>query len=257
MSRARVALVVNAATLQLRHALADRFLLFAAVAQPAFLVATVLVAAQHRAVSPLYIAIGSGLAGMWSAMLFGGSTIVRTDRWLGTLEYEVASPAPLLLLFAGRMLGIAVLSVAGMVTTVATVALTQGGLRTESIGLALLAGLVSLGAMWAAALMIAPLAVLSPAAQQMLNGLEYPIYIIGGFLFPISLLPDALAVLARALPPYWIARTTYGAAHGDLAELGVGWLIEVVYAVASLMLALVLFRVAVVRARRDGSLALS
>ncbi len=44
----------------------------------------------------------------------------------------------------------------------------------------------ALAALWATALLFAPLGILWRAVSQVINMFEYPIYIFGGFLFPAS-----------------------------------------------------------------------
>jgi hypothetical protein len=39
--------------------------------------------------------------------------------------------------------------------------------------------------------------------QQWQNAMEFPVYILAGFLFPIALLPDWTGPISYALPPYW------------------------------------------------------
>jgi ABC-2 type transport system permease protein len=39
----------------------------------------------------LYVALGAGLMGMWSATLFGSGGAIQWQRWQGTLEVVVAA----------------------------------------------------------------------------------------------------------------------------------------------------------------------
>jgi ABC-2 type transport system permease protein len=45
----------------------------------------------------LYVALGAGLMGIWSATLFGSGGAIQWQRWQGTLELLVAAPAPFIM----------------------------------------------------------------------------------------------------------------------------------------------------------------
>ena len=45
----------------------------------------------------LYVSLGAGLMGIWSATLFASGGAIQWQRWQGTLELSIASPAPFLL----------------------------------------------------------------------------------------------------------------------------------------------------------------
>ena len=42
----------------------------------------------------LYVALGAGLMGIWSATLFGSGGAIQWQRWQGTLELMVGAPPP-------------------------------------------------------------------------------------------------------------------------------------------------------------------
>ena len=86
--------------------------------------------------------------------------------------------------------------------------------------------------------------------------MEYPIYILCGFLFPVLLLPGWLRPVSYALPPYWAVRSLQGASLGDLpkGEVVQIWLLLLVTSALMLGLAVLLFRLFLNRARRRGTL---
>ena len=59
-------------------------------------------------------------------------------------------------------------------------------------------------------LTIAPIFVMYREVQQWQNAMEYPIYILAGFLFPILLLPGWTTPISYLLPPYWAAVALHG-----------------------------------------------
>ena len=42
----------------------------------------------------LYVSLGAGLMGVWSATLFGSGGAIQWQRWQGTLELMVGAPPP-------------------------------------------------------------------------------------------------------------------------------------------------------------------
>jgi ABC-2 type transport system permease protein len=86
---------------------------------------------------------------------------------------------------------------------------------------------------------IAPLFLLSPAVQHFQNALEFPIYMLCGFLFPIALLPGWTTPFSYLLGPYWAARALHGSSTGgaSLQEILFDWgmmlLLSLVYVLIS------------------------
>jgi ABC-2 type transport system permease protein len=117
----------------------------------------------------------------------------------------------------------------------------------------------ALVALWATGMLFAPLGILWRAVGQFLGLMEYPIYSLSGFLFPILLLPVWTIPVSYLLPPYWAAVALHGSANGELDLPGLArvWAVLVVTAVALMLMSSRLFVAVLHRARRVGSLALS
>ena len=56
----------------------------------------------------LYVALGAGLMGMWSATLFGSGGAIQWQRWQGTLELVIAAPHPFVITMLAMTAGGAV-----------------------------------------------------------------------------------------------------------------------------------------------------
>ena len=107
-------------------------------------------------------------------------------------------------------------------------------------------------------MIIAPIFVLNPGVQQWQNAMEFPVYILSGFLFPILLLPGWSTPLSYLLTPYWAARALHDASSGNAepSEIAFSWLMMLLLSVVYFILSGVLFRVMLRRAREDASLGL-
>src|SRR4029453_13176062 len=76
------------------------FFLLISVLQPIIFasIAFLMVENGNAAGTLLYVALGAGLMGIWSATLFGSGGAIQWQRWQGTLELMVGAPPPLLAL---------------------------------------------------------------------------------------------------------------------------------------------------------------
>jgi ABC-2 type transport system permease protein len=88
--------------------------------------------------------------------------------------------------------------------------------------------------------------------------MEFPVYILAGFLFPIALLPNWTTPLSYLLSPYWAAVALHetSSGGGDPPTVAGAWAAMVALSVLYLVLSRQLFRVLVHRARREGTLSL-
>jgi ABC-2 type transport system permease protein len=207
----------------------------------------------------IYVAIGSGLSGLWSTLLFGSGNAITSERWSGTLENLAAAPTPLWVIVFGKTLASTLQSLLSMIASYLLGWLLLGYPLTiaqpAEFFAALATGILSFIAF---GLMLAPAFLLNPQIQQFQNAMEYPVYILCGFLFPIALLPFWTTPLSYILSPYWTARALQSAAGGTLtpAQLafdgGAMLLLGVVY----LILGALLFRLVLRKARVDATLGL-
>jgi len=105
-------------------------------------------------------------------------------------------------------------------------------------------------------LVIAPIFLMNPQVRHWQNAMEFPIYMLSGFLFPIALLPGWTTPLSYLLTPYWAARALHGTSGGTasssetLLSWGMMILLGVVYAFVSRWLMDVMLR----KARADATL---
>jgi ABC-2 type transport system permease protein len=250
-----------AADVQFREVAVNNFLLFGALVQPFFIAVTTMLMLRHRPdFDPMYVVVGAGLSGLWSTILFAGSGAITHERWMGTLELLVASPTSLVLIFGGKLLGTLAFSLVSLVLSYAVGAWLFGySLVIADPGGLAISLLFALAALWVMGMLFAPLAIYWRPVGQFLGVLEYPIFSLSGFLFPILLLPGWTVPVSDVLPPYWAAVAMHGAARGDLDLAGQAraWLNIVVLSAVLLMVSLAMFRAVLVRARRAGTLALT
>ncbi|HET6845536.1 MAG TPA: ABC transporter permease, partial [Anaerolineales bacterium] len=107
-------------------------------------------------------------------------------------------------------------------------------------------------------LIIAPVFVMNPGVQGWQNAMEFPVYVLCGFLFPIALLPGWTTPISYLLPPYWAAVALHGTSTGgaSLQQTAFAWGMLVLFSALDLFLASRLFRLMLYKARADATLGL-
>ena len=251
----------NAALLELQQLAVSTFMIFCVLVQPFFIAVTVMFMIRHRPdFDPVYVVVGSALSGLWSVVLFEGNWIVGGERWMGTLELLVGSPTPVILVIAGRLLGAMAFSLISLVANYAVGAWLFGyeiGV-VDPVGF-VVSLLLTILALWAMGIFLAPLGILSRMVGQFINVLEYPVYALSGFLFPILLLPGWTHPLSYALPPYWAATALHltGSGAGEARSLPELWAILVLSSVALVLVSRPFFALVLRRAKVDGTLQLA
>ncbi|HEV2251206.1 MAG TPA: ABC transporter permease [Candidatus Limnocylindria bacterium] len=250
-----------AAELQFKEVAVSGFLLFGALVQPFFIGVMTMFMLRHRPdFDPVYVVVGAALSGVWSVLLFAGSSAISHERSLGTLELVVAAPASFVVVYGGKIAGTLAFSLVSVVLSYAIGAWMFGYPITiadpGSFAVSLVFALVAL---WATGMLFAPLGILWRTVGRFLGLMEYPIYSLSGFLFPILLLPIWTLPVSYLLPPYWAAVALHASARGDLGLAGLVrvWAVLLLTAAVLMLVSTRLFLAVLRQARRAGSLALS
>jgi ABC-2 type transport system permease protein len=241
-----------------RQMVADSFILFGVFIQPLIIAVLGLWMLRDKGGDyAIFVVIGSGMTGLWSTLLFGSGNSITTERWYGTLETLVGVPTPMALIVFGKCLANVVQSLGSMIASYLLVSLLFGYPLTVAQPIPFLISIaftvisfVSFG------LVIAPLFILNPDVQRFQNAMEFPVYMLGGFLFPVALLPGWTTPLSYLLAPYWAAQALHDTAGGgvSLDQVAFSWGMLLLSSVVSLFVAAVLFRVMLRKARADATL---
>ncbi|MFC7545425.1 ABC transporter permease [Plantactinospora sp. GCM10030261] len=163
----------------------------------------------------LQAAVGAGLMGVWSSVLFGSGGAIQNQRWQGTLEMIMLAPRPPALVILPITLATAVTGTYAMIATLAWGRLLYG-IRLDFVdpvafAVAVPVCVLALGMF---GLLLAAAFVLLRNANALANTLEYPVWLVSGMLVPISVLPAWTNPLAAALPTTWGAQAVREAAVG-------------------------------------------
>jgi ABC-2 type transport system permease protein len=193
------------------------FYLLTAAIQPVIFasIAFFMFKAGARQGTLLYVSLGAGLMGIWSATLFASGGAIQWQRWQGTLELSIASPAPFLFVLLPMTLASATIGLYSLAGTLLWGRLLFGvpfEVEQPLIFLAAVpATVLGLGLL---GLVMASTFILWRNANALSNLLEYPIWLVTGLLVPISLLPHWVEPLAWVLAPTWGVRAIRDSAFG-------------------------------------------
>jgi len=253
---ARAAL--SAFEMALRQNVMDGFIIFTILVQP--LLIALLALWMLRAESgdqAIFVVVGSGMTGLWSSLLFISGNSITGERWSGTLELLVGQPTPLPVIVFGKNLAHVTQSLASMIVAYLVSALLFGfRLDIQQPLLFLASLLLTVIAFVSFGLIIAPVFIMNPGVQGWQNAMEFPVYILSGFLFPIALLPGWTTPISYILAPYWAARALHGTTTAGTSVPDVLFSLAMLLLFSCLYLALssVLFRKMLRKTREDATL---
>jgi ABC-2 type transport system permease protein len=254
----RTILVVGEMTL--RQQMSDGFIVFTILFQPIIIALLGLWMLEGKgADAAMFVVVGSGLTGLWSSLLFISGGSINAERWYGTLESLVAIPTPFEVIVFGKNLANVTQSLASMVLGYIVAAYAFGySLEVQQPHLFVMSVILSVVAFISFGLVIAPIFVMNPGVRAWQNAMEFPVYILCGFLFPIALLPGWTTPISYLLPPYWAAVALHGTSTGGapLEKTLFAWGMMLLFSVIDLLIASRLFKIMLVKVRVDATLGL-
>ena len=246
------------AEMNIRQQMVDGFVVFTVLFQPIIIALLGLWMLKDKgAESAMFVVVGSGLTGLWSSLLFISGGSINAERWSGTLEAMVAIPTPFEVIVYGKNLGNVIQSLLSMALGYFVAAWLFGySLEIQQPPMFLLSLVFTVMAFISFGLVIAPIFVMNPGVRAWQNAMEFPIYILGGFLFPVLLLPKWTNPISWLLPPYWAAVALHGTSTGNapLNETFFAWGMMLVFSLVDLLVASRLFKLMLYKARADATL---
>ena len=163
----------------------------------------------------LEAAVGAGMMGVWSSVLFGSGGAIQNQRWQGTLEMIMLAPRRPALILLPITLATALTGTYAVLATLLWGRLLYG-IRLDfahpvAFVVAAPVCILSLGLF---GMLLAATFVLLRNANALANTLEYPVWLVSGILVPITVLPGWTGPIAAVLPTTWAARALREATGG-------------------------------------------
>jgi ABC-2 type transport system permease protein len=252
--------ILIVAEMTIRQQLMDGFVIFTILFQPILIAVLALWMLKDKGAEyAMFVVVGSGLTGLWSSLLFISGNSINSERWSGTLESLVALPTPFEVIVFGKNLANVLQSLISMVLGYFVAAWLFGYSLSIQHPLWFVVSLViSIFAFISFGLVIAPIFVMNPGVRAWQNGMEFPVYVLCGFLFPIALLPGWTTPLSYVLPPYWAAVALHGASSGgaSFGQILFTWGMMIVFSFVDVLIASRLFKIMIYKASADATLGL-
>ena len=190
---------------------------------------------MYREGSPhalLYASLGASVMGIWATTSTAAGGALQRERWHGTLELLVAAPAHFSLVMLPVTLAMSTIGVYSMAATLLWGRLVFGiELHIEHLFVFCVAVVVTIVAVGMCGFLLAVTFVRYRTAWALGNLLEYPVWLICGFLVPLTLFPGWVLPFSWVLEPTWGMRAIREAALGGpaLTDLGMCALLGAVY----------------------------
>lgn len=254
----QVQLILIAFEMEMKQNLTDAFIVFGILVQP--LIIAFLALWMLKGTTPdyaIFVAVGSGMTGLWTTLLFNSGNSITGERWTGTLENLVAAPVPMRLVVFGKNLADITQALLSVVVSYVLISLMLGyPLGIAHSLLFVISAVLTIFSFVCFGLIISTAFILNPDIQRFQNGLEFPVYILAGFLFPITVLPGWTTPLSYLLAPYWAAVALHGSASSGmpLDRVYFAWLMMIVFGLIYLLTSGFLFRKVLFKARVDATL---
>jgi ABC-2 type transport system permease protein len=163
----------------------------------------------------VYASLGAAVMGMWSSVSTSAGAAMQRERWWGTLELLVVTPRHFALVLLPATLGLATVGIYNLVATLLWGRFAFGvDLTIEHplyFALAVVGTVLSFGGL---GFLFAVSFVRFRAAWVLGNFFEYPVWLICGFLVPLTLLPDWVRPISWLLAPTWGIRAIRQSALG-------------------------------------------
>ncbi|WP_426241981.1 ABC transporter permease [Nocardioides sp. LHG3406-4] len=204
----------------------------------------------------LYAGLGAAVMGVWTAMMVPAATLLSRERWAGTLELVVAAPTPFSMVLLPSTLAMATLGLYSVVATMIWDWLVFGiELHIASWPLFVLSLAMACVTVAMLGFLFSVTAVRYRTSWALGAALEYPGWLLCGFLVPLGLLPDVLQPLSWSLAPTWAMAAIRESASGGSpwGDLAVCLALGIAYAALGSYLS----RRLVDSARRNATLALT
>jgi ABC-2 type transport system permease protein len=226
---------------------------------PLFFATTVLLVYRQNGDEAALVAaaVGASVMGVWSAVSTTAASSLQQERREGTLELLVGAPRPFSLVVLPMTVAMATIGLYSLVATLLWGRFVFGIHISFADPLVfVVAALVTAAAIGVIGFLEAVASVRYRSAWALGSALELPVWLICGFLVPLSLLPDWVRPISWLLPPTWGVAAVRDAALGGgtpWRDIGLCLLTASVYGVVGAVLA----RRLVDSARNDATLALS
>lgn len=204
-----------------------------------------------------YVVLGSGIMSLWSSIVFSSAGDIERERYMGNLEILGVTKTPFTVILYGKILGNTVLGFVTFLISFLWITVIFGEVMIIKSPIMFLIGFLAMTiSFMLLAVILALIFTASRSAQSFMNCFEYPIYILTGMVFPLSVLPEFFVPISWILSPTWAIKVLRLATNGfDQPEvIGLPLLILLLISLLYYFFGIVLYRIVNRKTRTKGTL---
>jgi ABC-2 type transport system permease protein len=158
--------------------------------------------AGGNSTSLLYASLGAAVMGVWSSTSTSAGAAMQRERWHGTLELLVAAPTHFSLVLLPSTIAQTTIGLYSMAATLFWGRVLFGiGISIDQPSIFVVSVIVTVLSIGSAGFLLAVSFVRYRTAWALGNLLEYPVWLICGFLVPLTLFPAWVRPISWALAP--------------------------------------------------------
>jgi ABC-2 type transport system permease protein len=203
--------------------------------------------------------IGTGLMGIWFVAVFVAGGVILNERYMATLQLVLAAPRSFTLVVCGRILPVILIGAFSLVESGLIAHVAFGApLTVNHPWMAVAAMLATAYATASTATALSALFILSRNIHSLESIMTYPFYILGGVLFPVTVLPEWVRPIARGFFLSWSSDLLRDAVAADNVDnVGERFGAIIGLGTAALVIGILAVNCTIVRIRRTGTVSLA
>lgn len=216
-------IIISSAILQIKQAFSRNMFKFTVFLTPLFNVILLGMMYQKRSIEDfiLHAILGSGISAFWTTVCFSSAADISREKQMGTLPILFVSPAGFNKIMLGKIFGNIFWGVISFLLNIFYSRMLFGySMKTSNNGILLIFIFLGILTFISISLLLCGLFTLSRAAQVIINIAEYPIIMLTGMIFPVSIFPKIIRLISYSLSPTWIMRgfslAVYGGSSKDI-----------------------------------------
>lgn len=209
--------IISSANVQMRQSIARSMFRFCVFVNPLLnaILLGMMYSSQSNEDFTLYALLGTSLSSLWTIICFSSAADISREKFMGTLPIVFVAPVGFKKIMIGKLLGNTLWGVVGFLLNILFVQLIfNRPLKITNFLFLFIFLILSIVVFTSMGMILSALFTLSRVAQLLMNIIEYPLLILTGMVFPLSMLPNVLQKLSYILPPTWIMKGFHLVVYG-------------------------------------------
>jgi ABC-2 type transport system permease protein len=177
-----------------------------------------------------------GIMSAWSYVLYSSGSSLIAERWMGTLELVMNTRTSLYQIILSKAISNACIGTVSIVITLLYAKFLFQFTLSFSMFTVLLCVLGLIISLMSMGILLAIIFSMFQSVFAYQNLILFPMLILGGVFYPVHLMPQAVQILAGAIPMRWMVDAIYLTVQQNqlhLSEISIGLLVSSVYLLVS------------------------